>query len=224
MDFSTRGFQRNNDARPVAPSTTGAPTSGGFGEDQKQPTFPKQATASIKRSKPLFVLSILLFVSLLVLTVATIVILANRSSERSYLEDKKYQAVFLDGGQVYFGKISELNSRFMSLNNIFYLNVTNSSVQPDTAAGQNITLIKLGCELHGPNDTMIINRDKVQFWENLKADGQVAEGIAKWKKENPKGQVCPKPAESTNTDSTTNTTDTTDTNADTTDDTQDTNP
>ena len=42
-------------------------------------------------------------------------------------------------------------------------------------------LQKLGSELHGPEDQMVINRDQVQFWENLKDDGQVVKAITTYK-------------------------------------------
>jgi hypothetical protein len=37
---------------------------------------------------------------------------------------------------------------------------------------------------------MIINREQVTFWENLKSDGKVSEAIAKWVQENPEDQKC----------------------------------
>jgi hypothetical protein len=37
---------------------------------------------------------------------------------------------------------------------------------------------------------MVINRDQVQFWENLQADGQVANAVKSFKDQNPNGQKC----------------------------------
>lgn len=197
MDFSTRGQQQKSDARPAAPAGTTAPSQ--FGETPKNPNG-NIAKVSVKRSKPIMVLGVLLAVSLLILSVVTILGIATRSSESSYVNDEQYQAVFLDGGQVYFGMITELNSGYMTLEDIFYLNVSNNSVQPDTqnAANQQISLVKLGCELHGPQDLMVINTDKVQFWENLKSDGKVTEAVTTWQQENPDGQDC----DTTTTDAT----------------------
>ncbi|HSX31729.1 MAG TPA: hypothetical protein VLF43_00570 [Candidatus Saccharimonadales bacterium] len=123
------------------------------------------------------------------------------TKETDYVDSSKQQAVFLTNGQVYFGKIKEINRQYVDLRGIYYLNV-NQQVQPDqkdansktttTAAAQQsqISLVKLGCELHGPNDQMLINRDQVTFWENLKTDGQVAKAVDKWVSENPNGQKC----------------------------------
>ena len=101
------------------------------------------------------------------------------------------QAVFLNGGQVYFGNIKALNNDYVKLNNIYYLRV-NQQVQPNgtTASNQDISLVKLGCELHGPQDSMVINQSQVIFWENLKSDGQVAKAVADYVKQNPDGQKC----------------------------------
>ncbi len=116
-----------------------------------------------------------------------------RGGEAGNVDGKKMQAVFLNGGQVYFGKIDDLNSDYMKVKDIYYLRV-NQQVQPNQANTQNasndISLVKLGCELHGPQDSMVINREHVIFWENLKDDGQVAKAVAEYKKQNPDGQKC----------------------------------
>jgi hypothetical protein len=118
-------------------------------------------------------------------------------NESNYIDKSKQQAVFLTNGQVYFGKIKSVNEKFLDLRNIYYLNV-NQQVQPNQSttnqqnqqAQNNVSLVKLGCELHGPLDRMIINRDQITFWENLKDDGQVTKAIAEWVKQNPNGQTC----------------------------------
>jgi hypothetical protein len=108
----------------------------------------------------------------------------------------------LNGGQVYFGKIQALNSKYLTMDNIYYLRV-NQQVQPNqsTSSSQDISLAKLGCELHGPDDLMVINRDQVTFWENLKDDGQVVKAISEFVKNNPNGQTCSSTSNSTSTPS-----------------------
>ncbi|OGE92987.1 MAG: hypothetical protein A3K08_02545 [Candidatus Doudnabacteria bacterium RIFCSPLOWO2_01_41_7] len=76
---------------------------------------------------------------------------------------------------------------WMQLRDIYYLQVT-QQLQPDptsqdaTAQTQqkNIQLVKLGSELHGPQDVMNIDRDKILFWENMKDDSKVVEAIRKY--------------------------------------------
>lgn len=114
------------------------------------------------------------------------------SRENGFVKSNQFQAVFLNGGQVYFGKIQDLNTKYIKLDNIYYLRV-NQQVQPDqqnNAAANDISLVKLGCELHGPDDSMVINREQVIFWENLKDDGQVAKAVGEYVKANPNGQNC----------------------------------
>jgi hypothetical protein len=128
------------------------------------------------------------------------------SREEGIVKKDQFQAVFLNGGQVYFGKIGDLNSKFLSMSNIYYLRV-NQQVQPNQAntnSANDISLVKLGCELHGPEDTMVINREQVVFWENLKADGQVAKAVDEYVKANPDGQKCDQQQNTSSTDASTN--------------------
>lgn len=113
------------------------------------------------------------------------------AKETKFVAKDKVQAVFLTSGQVYFGDIAAINDQFIDLQNIYYLSV-DQKVQPEQKDKQqqdsSVSLVKLGCELHGPQDQMIINREQVSFWENLKTDGKVSEAIKKWIEQNPEGQ------------------------------------
>ena len=116
-----------------------------------------------------------------------------------------YQAIFLSNGQVYFGKLSDSNSTFATMTDVFYLQVVQPPLQGQQEAAQQqqqqqqqpqISLVKLGNELHGPLDEMKINRDHILFYENLKEEGQVIKAIKDYKA-NPQGSAAqgePKPA------------------------------
>ena len=100
-----------------------------------------------------------------------------------------YQAVFLANGQVYFGKISQIGSAYIVLKDIFYLQANNSlqaaGGNGSTSADQSqMSLVKLGNELHGPEDAMFINRGQILFFENLKPDSRVVSAIAEYQKNN----------------------------------------
>lgn len=85
-------------------------------------------------------------------------------------------AVFLNGGQVYFGTIAEENEHRLVLKKIYYIQYKNG--QASALADQSdVALLKLGNELHGPEDWMEINRDAIIFIERLKPDGKVAKAI-----------------------------------------------
>lgn len=115
-------------------------------------------------------------------------------AEAKYVDSSKLQAVFLNTGQVYFGNIKTLNSKYFVLSNIYYLQTSNANAAGSTgaaaAANTSVSLVKLGCELHEPYDQMVINRDQVTFWENLQDNGQVAKAVTTFEKQNPSGQKC----------------------------------
>jgi hypothetical protein len=99
------------------------------------------------------------------------------------VKDKQYQAVFLTNGQVYFGKVTHTDSSYVKLTDIYYLQVQQQVQPKDQSQSQSpqVSLAKLGGELHGPEDIMYISRQQVLFWENLKNDGKVAKAIADYK-------------------------------------------
>lgn len=137
---------------------------------------------------------ILLFASTALVVSLLALLYFGGPSEDKYINKSAEQAVFLTNGQVYFGKIKAINKQYISLESIYYLNV-NQQVQPNqsgnnSSANQSVSLVKLGCELHGPMDRMVINHEQVTFWENLKGSGQVTKAIDTWVKQNPNGQQC----------------------------------
>lgn len=96
---------------------------------------------------------------------------------------KSMQAVFLSNGQVYFGHVKFLNRQWAELTHIYYLQVSQplQAQQPSDQEQQQtqpqLTLIKLGEELHGPLDKMVINRDHILFVEDLQESGRVVQTI-----------------------------------------------
>ncbi|MBI4598927.1 hypothetical protein HY734_01885 [Candidatus Uhrbacteria bacterium] len=108
-------------------------------------------------------------------------ILTALSDERQAgARDEPFQAVFLDNGQVYFGTLSERSEDFYRLSNIYYLrfrqNPQLGDAVPQTDA--DFSLVKLGNEVHGPEDFMDISKDHILFIEDLKADSKVTQAIS----------------------------------------------
>lgn len=93
-----------------------------------------------------------------------------------------YQAVFLSNGQVYFGKLTNKNAKYVLLEDIYYLQLKRplQEQKPGEQQVPDLTLIKLGNELHGPMDRMEINQDHVLFIENLKDDSKVVTAIMEY--------------------------------------------
>lgn len=129
------------------------------------------------------------FISIGAVLVVAIVVLAAlsfyRSTTAAAIDTSKYQAVFLNSGAVYFGKLQILNAGYMKITDVYYLQTQeNDATNPQPAASSsstNLQLVKLGSELQGPTDEMIINKDQVTFFENLKSDGKVTQSIEKFK-------------------------------------------
>ncbi len=93
------------------------------------------------------------------------------------------QAVFLTNGQVYFGIVQAKSDNEVILTDIYYLQSdrgVNTGANLETQ--QDIKLIKLGNELHGPEDYMELNRDHILFIENLKSDSKVVKAIQNFAK------------------------------------------
>jgi len=84
-----------------------------------------------------------------------------------------YQAVFLSNSQVYFGKIKSSNENYIELVDIYYLKDKGVGLESEP----DLSLVKLGNELHGPENRMQINRDHVLFIEDLRADSKVVKAI-----------------------------------------------
>ena len=177
MDF------RQNQAPGSRPAVTAAPA----GASHKE-------TNTKKTNKWLSIMNLVILfgVAILVAALAIGFTRGGSDNEFKYVDNSKYQAVFLNNGQVYFGNIDSLNNQYVRLSNIYYLtqNTTTSATGTTTTDG-NYSLVKLGCQqIHDPLDEMLINRDQVTFWENLNGSGKVVTSINQFKKQNPNGPDC----------------------------------
>jgi hypothetical protein len=192
MDFSNRG------AQPQNPSVAGRPESSGS-------THKKSNSGSGKWGRIGITLGMGAVIVLLIALVA-VISFGGPKAESKYVDTSKLQAVFLNTGQVYFGNVSSLNSKYFVLTNIYYLQTSNGSNASTTdTSNTNVSLVKLGCEWHEPLDKMVINSDQVTFWENLGDNGQVAKAVATFEKDNPNGQKCADQSSSASSNSANNT-------------------
>jgi len=147
---------------------------------------PDHATKQKKPSKR-FLLPIIVIIIVAILGVAGWFMWSGTRNIATTIDTTKYQAVFFTNGQIYFGKLHIFNNEYMKLSNIYYLQPQSSgeadaeNPQKTTTDQNNVQLIKLGDEIHGPQDEMIISKDQVLFYENLKSDGKVSQSIDKYK-------------------------------------------
>lgn len=89
----------------------------------------------------------------------------------------EYQAVFLDNGQIFFGKLSETNKKFLLLTDVFYVQ---SQVNQETKQVSSI-LIKRGKEWHEPS-FMRINTEHVVIIEPVAPGSKVQQLIVETNK------------------------------------------
>jgi hypothetical protein len=180
MDFSSRGAHR-----PGVQPTAAAPVNNSNvnGSNKKLGKFRDSRYSSI--------LWLILIASVAVLVIALILAAITKSSgnEASYVKKDNYQVVAFTDKQAYFGKIKAITSNYLVLDDVFYLQDNNGTNQ-GSSGSTNSTLVKRGCEIHRPQDRMVIYRDQINFWENLENNGKVAEAIKQFKQQNPKGQDC----------------------------------
>jgi len=137
----------------------------------------------------LFIGVMLVGIAVLVACVAFALNRGGNDGENKYVDTSKYQAVFLNNGQVYFGHVASLNTSYVRMTGIYYL-TQGDSTNTSSSSG-NYSLVKLGCQqIHDPYDAMVINRDQVTFWENLQDDGKVVKSIKQFIQQNPTGPDC----------------------------------
>jgi hypothetical protein len=175
---------RSADSRPT---TASQPTE----EPKAAPEEPKPVHRSTthrnhvpeqKKSKKTLFISIAIAIVVILAGVGGWAVWNNVNNAAVGIDTGKYQAVFFTNGQVYFGKLHSFNNEYLKLNDVYYLQSqqaeTDSKNPQQTSTDQtNVQLIKLGAEIHGPQDEMIISKDQILFYENLKSDGKVSQSI-----------------------------------------------
>jgi hypothetical protein len=186
MDFSNRDVQP-----PAAAQGARNTASASF-----SPSGKKDKHRDKGELKRIVTVALAAAVAILIGAVITLLVVANNNvrSEDKFVDTNKLQAVFLNTGQVYFGHITRLNNKYFVVTNIYYLQSSSNNASGSSSnsanSANNVTLVKLGCELHEPYDQMVINSDQVTFWENLQDNGQVAKAVSTFQKQNPGGQKC----------------------------------
>ena len=155
-------------------------------EPKKMQRSLRSHSLSTEKSKKPYIIGGAVFVAVVVAALGVWSLLSNPAGT-SGIDGGKYQAVFFTNGQVYFGKLQDFNDEYMKLTNVFYLQSAateeTDAKNPQATAddeSKSPTLIKLGDEIHGPQDEMVISRDQVLFFENLKSDGKVSASIEKY--------------------------------------------
>jgi hypothetical protein len=88
---------------------------------------------------------------------------------------------------MYFGHVSNADQQIVVLRDVYYFkpedlaklrdeNQSNLSGSGSSAA-KNLSLVKLGSEIHGPEGVMYINRDQILYYEDIRGDSKISEAI-----------------------------------------------
>lgn len=112
-----------------------------------------------------------------------------------------YTGVFLTNGQAYFGHYYEAPGEYVQLRDVHYLlsNTTQDARQAgQSAAGQTpqISLNRLGGEIHGPKPDMKISKAQILFIEELRPDSGLVAAIVALRNQPPQPPVTTPPAAS----------------------------
>jgi hypothetical protein len=98
------------------------------------------------------------------------------------IDSTKYQVVFLDNNQVFFGQLQSSKGNYLTLKNAYYVQGDAQTVTAEQKpAGQveSTKLLKVSDTVYGPGDSMSIQSSKVLFWQNLEDDSKVTQAIGK---------------------------------------------
>jgi hypothetical protein len=147
---------------------------------QARPVQPPVASTKPKSRKKLD-LSLVknkFFVAVVIVAVLVLGLVAilNKNTAGLAIDSSKYQAVFLAGGQHYFGNLKSLDDDFFELTGVYYL-YKQDDTEVQEQENSNLQLLKLVDDVHGPEDRMIISKSQVLFYENLRTDSRVSQLI-----------------------------------------------
>lgn len=166
MDLRPRGGQ-HRPAAPVTARTAQAPR-----EEQRAPSAVSKP-APTKKNR---IVSKKHFVALVIIAALIAAGLFAWSKMTNQIDGARYQAVFLTNGQVYFGKLHDYYGNRPYMTDVYYFQGSNAGGTSQSSTQQ---LRKLGQEVHGPEQKLILNKDSILFVENLREDSSVVSAIAK---------------------------------------------
>lgn len=112
------------------------------------------------------------FTRVLVVAGCALLVAGCGRSDSTHKFTSEYQAVFMDNGQVFFGKLEQLGSDYPLLRNVF---TVQNQANPETKEVKS-ALVKRGVELHGPDYT-VLNARHIVAIEPVGENSRVAQVI-----------------------------------------------
>lgn len=162
--METRQAPQTQPARPQHPHP-GVPQAG------QQTPYP-----NARNTKKWWVIAAVAAVVLIVGVVAAKVLIM-----RDGPKSDRYQAVFLDNGQAFFGKLKNVSGEYLIVENAY--RAQSQQLPQDATEAQkqananNVSLIKVGKEVYGPENVVRIRAEQVVFWQNLEPNSKVSKAI-----------------------------------------------
>ena len=176
-------MDHRSSARPQIPQRQAASSQPPAGEYVPEQRAPKQWTPSIepKRRKKWPLYGGILAAIVVIVLVAWFLMPKGVAGGGRTPDPSRFQAVFLDNGQVFFGKLKNTDGTYLVLEDAYYTQKqelpANASEKQKAAVQNNVSLAKVGSEVYGPETSMSIRAEQVLFWQNLKSDSKDANAI-----------------------------------------------
>lgn len=146
------------------------------------PVYPQEQSTAPAKSGRLALWAIAAVVLIVVIAAGWLFLQQQRQDAATGIDSGKYQAVFLSNGQHYFGKLERMNADYFKLKDVYYLEQKGDTGASETTKQTAVELRKLGDkEVHGPESEMIIAKEHVLLYENLKDKSQVVTLIGQQK-------------------------------------------
>lgn len=98
-------------------------------------------------------------------------------SDMRTIDKGTYQVISLTNDQIYFGKITSIDDKTVTIENVYYMANTAAQSDEQTSASSTSILRPLDKAIYGPKDTLYLRKSQVVSWQNLKNDSQVVKTI-----------------------------------------------
>lgn len=133
-----------------------------------------------RKSRKGLLWTIIIVLAVIILGIIGWTVWSNSKGADTGIDTSKYQAVFMSNGQIYFGKLSAFNDESLKITKVYYPQAQATGTtdeETDNNDQSNIQLFRVTDGVHGPEDQMIIMKDQVLYYENLKSDSKVTQLI-----------------------------------------------
>lgn len=111
-----------------------------------------------------------------ILAVVALVFCWQTGAFSAFATSQSYKAVFLTNNQVFFGQLAPSRNGFVNLTHVYYIKDQAPLVDP-AQSGSDLSLLKLGRELHAPKDNISISRENILYMQDLSDNSRVLAAI-----------------------------------------------